>query len=69
MKFNLDPYDNFSDDELWTALEQAHLGDYVRKQTLGLMMIVAEGGDNFSAGQKQLVCLARALLLKAKVCV
>lgn len=69
LRWNLDPFDEYSDDAIWKALEQAHLKDYIIGQGLGLDHDVAEGGDNLSAGQRQLVCLTRALLRQSKVLV
>ncbi|CAN7998510.1 unnamed protein product [Ixodes hexagonus] len=69
LRWNLDPFDEHSDDAVWKALEQAHLKDYIVGQGLGLDFDIAEGGDNVSAGQRQLVCLTRALLRQSKVLV
>uniref|UniRef100_A0A0P6J763 Canalicular multispecific organic anion transporter 1 n=1 Tax=Heterocephalus glaber TaxID=10181 RepID=A0A0P6J763_HETGA len=69
LRMNLDPFNNYSDEEIWKALELAHLKSFVSGLQLGLSHEVTEAGDNLSIGQKQLLCLGRALLRKSKILV
>ncbi|PRP86289.1 ATP-dependent bile acid permease [Planoprotostelium fungivorum] len=74
LRWNLDPFEEFSDQQIWDALDQANIKLNImalpeKLSTKIVLQLIVVDGDNFSVGQKQLLCLARALLRHTKILV
>uniref|UniRef100_A0A3B6ENG0 ABC transporter C family member 13 n=1 Tax=Triticum aestivum TaxID=4565 RepID=A0A3B6ENG0_WHEAT len=69
VRHNLDPLGEYTDNQIWEALDHCQLGDEVRRKELKLDSPVLENGENWSVGQRQLVCLGRVILRRTKILV
>ncbi|KAJ3111183.1 Multidrug resistance-associated protein 1 [Physocladia obscura] len=66
-RFNMDPFGDYSDADLWQALDRAGLKAKVNLQEGKLDGNIDTGGENLSVGERQLLCLSRAMLKKPKI--
>ncbi|XP_023242766.1 probable multidrug resistance-associated protein lethal(2)03659 [Centruroides sculpturatus] len=69
LRRNIDPFNEYSEEMLWQAIEKVQLKDVIKNLPGGIDTHLTEGGRNFCVGERQLICLARTILCQNKILV